>query len=139
MRTLLIAVLFLIGATTASSAQIIVEITEQGCDQLVRHVASGDVAFQPGVDVNGNAVAPADLNGSQQIPVPEVVSFPLTLDLADRLGIPVAGDADFLARPVIGEVGISAEGRITFNGTPLTSDAQHELAQKCQQTSKQVK
>ena len=37
---------------------------------------------------------------------------------------------------VIGDVVVTSDGRVTFNGTPLTSDAQHELAQKCQQIDK---
>ena len=131
MRKIPIAALILVSAMTAATAQITVEITEQDCGQLVQHVAAADVAYQPGVDVNGNAVAPADLNGPQQIPAPDVISFPLTLDLADRLGIAL-DDVDILARPVIGDVAITSDGRVFFNGEPLTSDEQHELAQTCQ-------
>jgi len=130
-----IAALILVSATTAATAQITVEITEQDCSQLVQHVASADVAYQPGVDVNGNAVAPADLNGPQQIPAPDVISFPLTLDLADRLGISLGDGVDILARPVIGDVAITSDGRVFFNGKPLTSDEQHELAQTCQRVT----
>lgn len=136
MRTLPIAALFLASATTAASAQITVEITEQDCSQLVQHVAAADVAYQPGVDVNGNAVAPADLDGPQQIPAPEVISFLLTLDLADRLGIQPVDAVDVLARPVIGIVAITSDGRVSFNGNPLTSDDQFELAQLCQRVGK---
>ena len=135
MRTLPIAALFLVGATTAASAQITVEITEQDCSQLVQHVASSGTDYRPGVDVNGNAVAPADLDGPQQIPAPEVISFPLTLDLADRLGIQPVDAVDVLARPVIGIVAITSDGRVSFNGEPLTSDDQFELAQLCQRGS----
>jgi hypothetical protein len=132
-----LAALILVSATTAATAQITVEITEQDCSQLVQHVAAADVAYQPGVDVNGDAVAPADLNGAQQIPAPDVVSFPLTLDLADRLGISLGDGVDILARPVIGDVAITSDGRVFFNGNPLTSDEQFELAQKCQRIAAQ--
>ncbi len=132
MRTLAITVLVFMGATAAATGQTTVQISEQDCSQLARHVASSDATYQPGVDVNDNAVAPADLNGAGQIPAPEAISIPLTLDLASRLGIPPGGNADYLARPVIGDVVVTSDGRVTFNGTPLTSDAQHELAQKCQ-------
>ena len=133
MRTLVLSLLILLAATSVAAAQIVIEITEQDCSQLVRHVASPDVTFTPGVDVNGDPVAPADLNGAQQIPAPDVVTLPLTLDLAERLGVPANGNADFLARPVIGDVAITSDGRVSFNGTPLTSEAEHELAQKCQE------
>ena len=132
MRTIPLAALLLVSATSAATAQITVEITEQDCSQLVQHVASADVAFKPGVDVRGNAVVPADLNGPQQIPAPDVITFPLTLDLADRLGISLGDGVDILARPVIGDVAITSDGRVFFNGQPLTSDDQFVLAQKCQ-------
>ena len=139
MRTLPIAALIIVGAITAatgqSTDQISVQISEQDCSQLVRHVASNDATYQPGVDVNGNSVTPADLNGSGQIPAPDAITFPLTLDLADRLGIPPGGNADFLARPVIGDVVVTSDGRVYFNGIPLTSDAQHELSQMCQRVN----
>ena len=136
MQILPIAMLILMGATAAATAQTTVQISEQDCSQLTRHIASNDATYQPGVDVNGSAVAPADLNGSGQIPAPDAITIPLTLDLASRLGIPPGGNADYLARPVIGDVVVSRDGRVTFNGTPLTSDAQHELAQKCQRVGK---
>ncbi len=135
MRTLPIALLFLWGVTVAASAQTTVRISEQDCSQLTLHVASSDTNFQPGVDVNGNTVTPADLNSGGQIPAPDAISIPLTLDLASRLGIPPEGNADYLARPVIGDVVVTGDGRVTFNGTPLTSETQHELAQQCQQVA----
>lgn len=110
------------------AAQTTVLINEADCDRLVTHVASSDVAYTPGVDVNGGAVAPADLNAQPQINVPDVVSIPVTIDLAASLGIPTP----FLARPTVGEVQITRDGRVTFNGQPITSEAGHELAKRCQ-------
>jgi hypothetical protein len=110
-------------------AQTTVRITETDCSQLVSHVASSDVAYRPGVDVNGNAVAPADLNAQPQIAVPDVISIPVTIDLATNLGI----DTPFLARPTVGEVQITRDGRVTFNGQPIGGHAQQELAKRCQQ------
>ena len=135
MRTLALSMLILWGSTAAATAHT-VQISEQDCSDLARHVASADVNYQPGVDVDGNAVAPADLNGAGQIRAPDMITIPLTLDLASRLGIPAEGNADFLARPVIGDVVVTSDGRVTFNDTPLTSDAQHELALKCQRIDK---
>ena len=128
----MIAAVALAGATNAAAAQVTVQITEQDCSRLVRHVATADTTYQPGVDVDGKPVAPADLDGGQQVSAPDTIVFPLTLDLADRLGVPPAGDADFLARPVIGEVAVTHDGRVLLNGVALTSDEQHELAMKCQ-------
>jgi hypothetical protein len=103
-------------------------MNEADCDRLVAHVVSPDVAYTPGMDVNGQAVAPADLNGSANIQMPDVISIPVTIDLATSLGI----QTPFLARPTIGEVQVTRDGRVTFNGQPITSDAEHELARQCQ-------
>lgn len=112
----------------AARAQSVVIINEADCDRLVAYVAAPGVAYTPGVDVNGQAVAPADLNGAQDIQVPDVITIPVTIDLATRLGIPTS----FLARPTVGEVQVGADGRVSFNGEPLGSDAEHELAKRCQ-------
>jgi len=109
-------------------AQTTIVITKAECDRLVTHVASADVAYTPGVDVNGNAVAPADLNPQPQISVPDKISIPVTIDLAANLGIPTS----FLARPTVGEVQVSSDGRVTFNGQPVSGAAEHELAKRCQ-------
>jgi hypothetical protein len=93
-------------------AQTTIVITKAECDRLVTQVASADVAYTPGVDVNGNAVAPAYLNPQPQISVPDTISIPVTIDLAANLGIPTS----FLARPTVGEVQVSSDGRVTFNG-----------------------
>ncbi|MEP4380728.1 MAG: hypothetical protein ABJ215_09005 [Alphaproteobacteria bacterium] len=111
-------------------AQTTVRITESDCSRLVTHVAAADVNYRPGVDVNGNAVAPADLNAQPQIRVPDVISIPVTIDLATELGI----DTPFLARPTVGEVQITRDGRVSFNGQPIGGHAQQELAQRCQRT-----
>jgi len=123
------AVLALIsGASGPVHAQTTVRITEADCSRLVTHVAAADVNYRPGVDVNGNAVAPADLNAQPQIRMPDVISIPVTIDLATNLGI----DTPFLARPTVGEVQITRDGRVSFNGQPIGDATQQELAQRCQ-------
>lgn len=112
----------------AALAQSVVTINDADCARLVAHTASPDVTYTPGVDVNGQAVAPADLNGSANIQMPDVISIPVTIDLATSLGI----QTPFLARPTVGEVQVTQGGRVTFNGQPVTSDAEHELARQCQ-------
>jgi len=117
------------AVSAPAHAQTSVQITESDCSQLITHVAASDVTYRPGVDVNGNAVAPADLNPQPQIRVPDVISIPVTIDLATNLGI----ETPFLARPTVGEVQITRDGRVTFNGQPIGGDAQQALAKRCQQ------
>ena len=132
-KALKLAVFGLITAhATPIYAQTTVQITQADCSRLVTHVASADVAYQPGVDVNGNAVAPADLNSQPQIRVPDVISIPVTIDLATNLGI----NTPFLARPTVGEVQVTSDGRVTFNGQPVGDQEQHELARRCQQVGR---
>lgn len=59
-------------------------ITKVDCSRLIRHVPAPDVAYQPGLDARGRAVAPADLPGSgaDALPnlLPEVLEFPITIN-----------------------------------------------------------
>ena len=112
-----------------ANAQTTVRITDSDCSQLVTHVAAPDVSYRPGVDVNGNSVAPADLNATPQISFPDVISIRVTIDLATNLGI----NTPFLACPTVGEVQVTRDGRVTFNGQPIGHSTQHELAKRCQQ------
>lgn len=128
MRILLTAMTIFLATAAGAQAQATVKVSEKDCSRLVKHVASADVNYQPGVDVRGNSVAPADLNSGSQVALPDGFSFPLTIDLSERLGL---DSSDILARPVLGEIKVSG-GKVTFNGEPLNSDEQRELAQKCQ-------
>lgn len=127
MRILLTAITIFLATTAGVQAQATVKVSDKDCRRLVKHVASADVNYRPGVDVRGNSVAPADLNSGARIGVPDGFSFPLTLDLTERLGL----SSDIMAEPVLGEIKVSG-GKVTFNGEPLTGDEQRELAQKCQ-------
>lgn len=59
-------------------------ITKLDCSRLIRHVPAADVAYKPGVDAKGRAVAPADIPGSgaDAIPnlLPDVLEFPVTIN-----------------------------------------------------------
>lgn len=59
-------------------------ITKVDCSRLIRHMPSADVAYQPGIDAQGRAVAPADAPGSatDALPglVPDVLEFPITIN-----------------------------------------------------------
>lgn len=65
-----------------------VRITKRDCQRIVRHQASADVAYKPGVDVRGNPVVPADASGGFTIPLPDVFEFNITKDLTAYLDGP---------------------------------------------------
>lgn len=82
--------------------------------------------YQPGVDVNGNAVAPADLPSSGSSP--SVDNFPIEIDqhLAHRFNLPPGGNA----KAVLGYVTVR-NNQAYFNGQPLDADQTAALAEAC--------
>lgn len=108
-----------------------ITVTRSACKELVSHVPDDDVAYKPGVDVRGNAVAPADLNGGSTIlkSLPKEIEFPVTIDFFEYSGITaptgVSGDQN------IGKITFR-NGRVYFNDQPLGDDANRaELIDAC--------
>lgn len=132
MQTPLLTLLILSIGATAAAAHDEVEVTASDCARLIQHQPDPGVAFVPNVDLRGRPVAPADLPGSPQIQVPESFNIPITVDLAERLGIPPGGDADFSAEAHIGHVDVEPGGRAFFNGQPLQDEAARQLSILCQ-------
>ena len=127
----LAAVLLALGAPGVAATGT-VEITRADCSQLVKHVPAPDVAYQPGVDVNGNPVAPADLDGGYQVALPETIVIPITVLLQERFGIP-ANSVLYKGEALIGVASVSLDGEeVTFNGQPLTSPEAQALSAACQ-------
>jgi hypothetical protein len=81
-RSLALAIFALLLAVPAAEAEVL--ITRRACDWLVRHQPAPDVAYQPGVDVHGQPVAPADLDESGQIVLPEVIIIPIEVWVRHR-------------------------------------------------------
>ncbi len=77
-----LATCLLMVAATASAEEVRVTVTRQDCARLIRHTPSADVAYQPGVDVKGREVAPADLPGSgaDLKVLPEVLEFTIAVN-----------------------------------------------------------
>ena len=124
--TLAIILVFTFPAGAAT-----VNITEADCAALVRHVAEPGVAYEPGVDVNGRPVVPADLGDRPEIKLPEEIVIAITVDIDKRFDIPKTPDL-FRPEAYIGTVIVKRDGRAYFNGQPLTSEESHALAVACQ-------
>ncbi len=73
----LLAGLLCAGPWSARAEPIV--IGHDDCARLVPHEPAADVAYQAGMDVHGNSVAPADLPGSVEIDLPEAYVFDLTI------------------------------------------------------------
>lgn len=105
------------------------------CRYLPRHRPTPDATYQPGVDVKGRPVAPADLPGSAgATAAPQRFEIPVTLEFARRMGfrVPTGGG---MAGAVPGnmEVGrLVLDGdRLLFNGQPLGGASEAELYALC--------
>jgi hypothetical protein len=70
----------LLGATLVYAD--VYTVTTQDCREIATYVPADDVTYMPGVDVNGDAVAPADLGGGYGITAREEVTIDIRLDLA---------------------------------------------------------
>ena len=113
------------------------KIDERFCQALVKHVPDADVAYQPGVDVHGRAVVPADLppeeGGNMPIALPQEITIPLTVDLMSFLNLDnTALPASAMKRGDIQLGTLTIKGdQVTYNGQPLTSGQQDNLAVLC--------
>lgn len=96
-------------------------VIEQGrCRLAPIHHPAPDVAYQPGVDVDGNPVAPADLGGGSAVTGPEEVSIRLLIPITEFLAVapPFVDQSDVDA----GEVRVNVRtGVITYRGQRLDS------------------
>ena len=127
----MIRALFLVFFTVMVSAPSYAQ--QSVCDSVVEHKAAADVAYQPGVDVDGNAVVPADLNGGMTAVDNTLlypIRVPLQIDVAEYLGVDlsaVANGALDLNQTQVGYVELQEDGRVFYNGQDLTS----RLADAC--------
>lgn len=90
-----------------------------------------DVTYKPGVDMRGNKVASAETTNRALIKVPEEISFPITLDMADKYDI--GSGTAFGAESTMGQV-TYRKGRVYYNGQPLDGGDTAAIQQACERT-----
>ncbi|HEY9080047.1 hypothetical protein [Magnetovibrio sp.] len=100
------------------------------CRRLLRHEARDDVTYKAGVDVHGNAVAPADIQPLGAIKVPDEIVIDFGLDLAGRYGFGAAALFDVTAGIATIQYDL-ASGTLTFNGKELLQDDQRAIERAC--------
>lgn len=105
-----------------------IAVDPAACRWVQRHEPAPDVAYTPGVDARGRAVAPADLPGSQSLALPETIEIGITVPLAERFGVPK--DALYKGEAYVGTVTVR-DGRVLFNGRPVAPAAEGELVALC--------
>lgn len=125
-------VLMMPGQARAADTEI--QISKRDCQQLVRHQASADVEYKPGVDVRGREVVPADVGGTQpKLRLPNQLTIDIGIDLGKRLGIGGGGN-QFSSNVSIGKVTFDRRsGQITFNDQPIGNAHTNAIALKCRE------
>jgi hypothetical protein len=108
------------------------------CEYVTKHVPDADVDYQPGVDVSGKRVAPADLNSGQQKQIEDQFVIRLTNDAARvwGLNLPRTFEGRGRGTPMVeaeGNVGFVTlkNGKAYLNDQPLDATQQDELAVLC--------
>ena len=113
----------------AAPASAEIAISRKDCSRLVNHEPAPDVTYQPGVDVHGRPVAPADLGGGQQIQLPDVIYIPIEVLVQDKYGIP-ANSVLYDATALVGVVSVRGN-RVYFENQELTDPEVAALEQAC--------
>jgi len=117
----------------AAAQQGPIVVSSSNCDAIAHVNDAPGVAYTPGVDVDGNAVAPADLPGSSTALNQALASAPIkiTVDLQKRFGIP-ANSVLFQGEAQIGYVTVQ-DGKAYLDGQPLNVAEQDLLATACKE------
>lgn len=114
-----------------------IRITKRDCRRLAIETRSADVAYQPGVDVRGNAVESADLQSGFQYTLPDVIEFPIRINPitfqadrreADPDGVFAANDSTITVAQVRFDI---LSGKVTINGEPLVDSARQDVLDRC--------
>jgi hypothetical protein len=121
--------LVLANIAWAAPASAEIAISRQDCQRLVNHEPAPDVTYQPGVDVHGRPVVPADLGGGQQIQLPDVIYIPIEVLIQDKYGIP-ANSVLYDATALVGVVSVRGN-QVYFEDQPLTDPEIVALEQAC--------
>ncbi len=89
---------------------------------------SDEAEYKAGVDVHGKSVVEADLQSST-IELPKEYSFPITVDIAEYMGMDVP--EGLIAYSRIGSVTVKTDGTVLFNDKPLDENSSTALKSLC--------
>tara|TARA_B100000686_G_C16787332_1_gene976140 strand:+ start:2970 stop:3509 length:540 start_codon:yes stop_codon:yes gene_type:complete len=108
-----------------AEGEIVVE--RKVCRYLTAYQQAQDVEFEPGIDVNGRAVVPADINASPFQPADEF-EFNVAVDLVEYLGLPVMPGVE--AYTGVGKVAVK-NNQLYFDDEPLKPESEQALYALC--------
>jgi hypothetical protein len=116
---------YLVFAPVAAAAQTL-SVSRADCTQLAPYTG-GDADYVPGVDANGDPVAPADIGLSPSLP--DTIEIPLQMDVLRRFHLP-AGSRLLQGKAFLGLVSIK-DGKAYLDGAPLDDAETGALAALC--------
>lgn len=119
-------------ACAALAEDVTVKVTARDCAKLVKHNPSANVAYQPGVDVKGRKVAPADMEGSGATMkvLPDTLEIPISISPFTWSAAPVGGLSETTS--TVGTVKYDTRrGTFTYNDQPMGSQQQQAMADAC--------
>lgn len=132
-RMMILGVLAALGAMffgiSDSRGQNRVVVDESVCRSLVVHQPDPGVEFQPGVDVHGRPVAPADLPSSRSLDFDHELAIPVVVDLAERYPGRFA-ETGLDLRFSLGTLTIDGN-EVRLNDTPLGDPLTEAIAALC--------
>ena len=113
-----------------------VEVTAALCRRLVRHTPEPGVAYEPGVDVRGDPVAPADIDGGGRDVAERLLDRAIVFDLMLNpllfAGNPALADRFPNTDIDLGRIEYDREsGRLTHDGEPLADPQTAAMRKAC--------
>jgi hypothetical protein len=121
-------VLLLLLSFPALAAEDHVQVTRRDCDNVSVYTPSPDVNYQPGKDVYGRSVAPADLGGGSNIKMPDQIDINIGIKLDEKYGI--GDNGRFSSEASIGKVTVK-DGAFYWNDKRMDDGDQHAIAEAC--------
>jgi hypothetical protein len=127
----------------AENANPTIRVDKAVCRKVTKHIPDEDVAYQPGVDVHGKAVVPADVAPQTDYHIEDNFNMRLTLDAAKAFGLKVpnipsaASGANpnvpaVMSDTVAGYITLK-HGKAYLNNRPMDDAQQNQLAILCKE------
>jgi len=105
-------------------------VNRNDCQQAVEYRPAPGVEYQPGVDVRGRPVRPADVESTPRLNLPNELTFNLTVRLSDYLARTPRGLSDSVAP--IGKLTVRGN-QVLFNDEPLSPRDREAVIAACRE------